>query len=147
MNEVARAGAAVLAAIKSGRLRRPLFCGSCGLTRRQSERQAGRKLLAWYPFLHAHHDDYSELLVVRWLCNRCHGAHHRALKARLSDFDQWDWMRWAHWKPLAKDAGGIPRAQERNSRRLRGNSERLKMPRASTSAKRVSKRAAVETAP
>jgi hypothetical protein len=87
-----------------------LFCASCGLTRRQSEEQAGRRLVAWYPFLHAHHDDYSEPLVVRWLCNRCYGAHHYALKARLKHPDQRGWMRWAHWKPLAKDPGGIPRA-------------------------------------
>lgn len=31
--------------------------------------------------VHAHHDDYAQPLVVRWLCKRCHEAHHVAMRA------------------------------------------------------------------
>lgn len=31
--------------------------------------------------VHAHHDDYSEPLEVRWLCPQCHVDHHEWMKA------------------------------------------------------------------
>ena len=33
----------------------------------------GRRLI------HAHHDDYSEPFVIRWLCAACHGVEHRRI--------------------------------------------------------------------
>lgn len=49
-------------ALRDGKLvRQP--CESCGAER-----------------AHAHHDDYSKPLDVRWLCPPCHAAHHRALR-------------------------------------------------------------------
>ena len=47
------------AAIKSGKLTRQ-SCEKCGNVK-----------------THAHHDDYSKPLDVRWLCHACHMAHHR----------------------------------------------------------------------
>ncbi len=47
-------------ALGTGRIVRPLFCEDCG--------KGGR--------LHAHHDDYSQALNVRWLCPKCHKAAH-----------------------------------------------------------------------
>lgn len=53
-----QAHAAVSAAIRSGELVKQ-FCETCGDIETQ-----------------AHHDDYSKFLEVRWLCHRCHLAHH-----------------------------------------------------------------------
>lgn len=47
---------AVARAVRKGRLLRPEFCESC-LKRCR---------------VHAHHDDYSQPLVVDWLCRACH---------------------------------------------------------------------------
>ncbi|HTL13090.1 MAG TPA: hypothetical protein VL588_11405 [Bdellovibrionota bacterium] len=55
-----RARVAVSNAIQSGKLTRQP-CEQCGAER-----------------THAHHDDYSEPLSVRWLCKPHHDAHHRA---------------------------------------------------------------------
>jgi len=56
----ARAGGTVESAIKRGQLARPENCEHCGK----------------HGPVHAHHDDYSKPLVVRWLCSKCHGGWH-----------------------------------------------------------------------
>lgn len=57
----AHAHAAVMKAVKSGRLVRPDVCEQC----RKSESR-----------IEAHHDDYSKPLDVRWLCAACHKIAH-----------------------------------------------------------------------
>lgn len=47
-------------AVLTGAVVRPIACESCGLICRAD----------------AHHDDYSLPLAVRWLCRKCHVAHH-----------------------------------------------------------------------
>jgi ribosomal protein S27AE len=61
-----RAHKRVYDAVRAGRLERPDKCEGCGLEKR----------------LHAHHDDYSRPLRVRWLCGSCHRLAHRALDSR-----------------------------------------------------------------
>jgi ribosomal protein S27AE len=48
--------------LESGRLVKPSECSACG-----------RKVR-----LDGHHDDYDRMGQVRWLCRRCHIAHHKA---------------------------------------------------------------------
>ncbi len=56
---------AVKIALASGRLKRQP-CEVCGATKSQS-----------------HHDDYSKPIEVRWLCVKCHTAHHKRKSRRL----------------------------------------------------------------
>lgn len=56
---------AVQQAIRSGRLVRPESCSECGASCKP----------------HGHHDDYSQPLIVRWLCRACHAAFHAGLRA------------------------------------------------------------------
>jgi hypothetical protein len=55
-------------AIASGKLT-PKPCEECG--KGVYETSDGRR------GIHAHHDDYSKPLDVRWLCYSCHGKEHR----------------------------------------------------------------------
>lgn len=57
-----RARDAVKHALKIGRLVRPNHCEHCCL---------------WSDKLHAHHPDYSQRLLVEWLCPPCHTNRHR----------------------------------------------------------------------
>lgn len=56
---------AVFRALKSGDITKPERC-VCGRTVR----------------IHAHHDDYSRPLDVKWLCAVCHKARHQELRAK-----------------------------------------------------------------
>jgi len=58
--EKKRAHTAVGNAIRDGKLFRPSSCEKCGAKCKP----------------HGHHDDYSNLLDVRWLCVRCHADLH-----------------------------------------------------------------------
>lgn len=57
-----KAQTAVSNAIRDGKLKKGTECEVCGTKRN----------------LHAHHDDYSKPLGVRWLCARCHHVGHAA---------------------------------------------------------------------
>ena len=35
------------------------------------------------PRTHAHHDNYSEPLKIKWLCSKCHRAHHTLEKGQV----------------------------------------------------------------
>lgn len=63
--EKVRAHQIVSSAIRNGLLVRPAFCESCLQAKR----------------IDAHHEDYSQPLVVRWLCRKCHIARDRARAA------------------------------------------------------------------
>lgn len=59
-------------AVRGGELVPPKSCEGCGDAARQ-DRRGGR-------WLHAHHDDYTKPLEVRWLCPPCHKAVHKQLR-------------------------------------------------------------------
>lgn len=54
-------------AILKGVLTVPEFCQGCKTNAK----------------LHAHHEDYSRPLDVKWLCRKCHGLRHRKFGAKL----------------------------------------------------------------
>lgn len=58
-------------AVRDGRLVKPTACERCG-----TECSAKRSL-------HAHHHDYSQPLVVEWLCGTCHRLEHRPPPAEV----------------------------------------------------------------
>ena len=60
-------------AIRTGRLV-PQPCEVCGTTKRLANGQRG---------VHAHHDDYSQPLSVRWLCPKHHKAWHLVSRPKL----------------------------------------------------------------
>ena len=60
---------AVNSAVKRGKLVRPTDCSECA-------NPTGR--------IEAHHDDYSQLLMVRWVCVKCHKLIHRLCKNTLA---------------------------------------------------------------
>lgn len=61
-NRIAKAAHLLVArAIESGELSRPASCSAC--------------VVSCKP--HAHHDDYTKPLLVRWLCAACHSEWHK----------------------------------------------------------------------
>lgn len=58
-----KAHMAVSVAVRGGRLVNPCVCETCGES---------------FPkkYIHAHHDDYSKPLDVRWVCVACHAKEH-----------------------------------------------------------------------
>jgi len=54
---------AVARSIKSGKLKRPKKCQRCSAKEN----------------IQAHHDDYTKILKVKWLCPVCHAARHKQL--------------------------------------------------------------------
>jgi hypothetical protein len=66
--EITAAHAAVHRALKHGILTRPTTCDACMVD--PGHGHDGRSLIE------AHHDDYAQPLVVRWLCSSCHKHHH-----------------------------------------------------------------------
>lgn len=66
--EKVRAQRLVRQAKRSGLLKEQP-CESCGIAPDQTK-------------MHAHHDDYSEPLKIRWLCGKCHKEHHNQHKKR-----------------------------------------------------------------
>lgn len=65
--EKAAAHKAVVRALRAGRLWNPRICSNCGAKTR---------------YLDAHHDDYSKVLEVRWLCSSCHRRHHASCRSK-----------------------------------------------------------------
>lgn len=55
-------------ALKAGVIRRPLACEACGLPKR----------------LEKHHPDYSQPLIVQWLCKPCHAVADKQRRERES---------------------------------------------------------------
>jgi hypothetical protein len=68
-----RARHAVEYALLRGDLVRADRCEECGVA--PGVDHADRSLIQ------AHHDDYSQPLMVRWLCSECHGGEHARLAA------------------------------------------------------------------
>jgi hypothetical protein len=72
-----RAQLTVMAALRGGKLIRPVECSECG---ERPDPPVGYSLPQ---IIEAHHDNYDEPLKVRWLCKRCHAAADQA--RRLKD--------------------------------------------------------------
>lgn len=56
-----KARSAVAIAVENGTLQRAGYCSQCGSQRK----------------IQGHHEDYSQPLVVEWLCQHCHVVRHR----------------------------------------------------------------------
>jgi len=61
-------------AIKTGALKKPLFCPECG-----SEKK-----------LEPHHPDYGRPLLVHWLCQKCHREKHKGKQVKKEDMAIYD---------------------------------------------------------
>src|SRR4051794_28002367 len=70
---IATARAAIGYAIKTGRIKPPINCQSCGVT---PTRRDGKRAIQAH-----HHNGYKDKLDVVWLCQSCHAQAHLAGKA------------------------------------------------------------------
>ena len=59
-------------ALKYGRITKPSNCENCGVECSP----------------HGHHDDYSDTLNVRWLCNKCHTDFHNHVREKERELDK-----------------------------------------------------------
>lgn len=65
------------------------------------------------PKSHAHHDDYSRPLDVKWLCRKCHGNHHVEIRSGIIGVDSAEWARSEakrrskEWRKRMKQSGKI----------------------------------------
>ncbi len=66
-----KARSAVYLALAKGSLKRPTRCTNCDKAKK----------------LHAHHNDYTMLLDVEWLCAKCHMALHAARRSPVVPLD------------------------------------------------------------
>lgn len=65
---------AVQKALAAGKLAKPALCSRCSRYKR----------------LDAHHDDYSEPLVIRWLCRPCHTFVHPKTQKNVGPVWRWE---------------------------------------------------------
>lgn len=70
---------AVRRAVSRGEIARRTACESCA---------ASPTRIDGVSAVHAHHDDYSKPLEVRWLCAKCHTAWHRKHDAAIAKGEQ-----------------------------------------------------------
>src|SRR3989442_10170496 len=76
-----KAHRAVQRAVRNGSLK-PLPCEVCGIP-------------SQYSLIQAHHEDYDQPLVVRWLCVHHHTVRHAGRSYEAMGLD----LRCAHWPP------------------------------------------------
>src|SRR3990167_6447292 len=71
ISEKFKAWRAVEKALRSGQITKPASCESCGGT----------------ALIEGHHEDYSQPLVVQWICRRCHKKAHHSLCPKGHQYD------------------------------------------------------------
>lgn len=82
--EKAAASGAVCRAVRKGKIKRSVYCESCGLP---AETQG-------------HHADYSKPLEVDWFCRKCHLEEHKRLNRLIIGWtppDSWAYRNRPYW--------------------------------------------------
>ena len=65
--EKIKAHDAVSNAVRSGKIKRSVFCEECGLSVKTE----------------GHHEDYGRLMEIDWFCKKCHTSIHKKVKNKL----------------------------------------------------------------